>query len=236
MGPASVSKTTIPTFSLNGSICLQLRSFISLLLPIEFWESDFFYFILSLSFSVQTDSDSVDITSSKIFWTSYVCHMGFSGGWVGKESACHCRRHKRHWFNPCVRKIPWSRKWQPTPVILLQKSHGQKSLAGYNPWSHKESDMTPRLNNTYMYSYISYIFFTKYLCIVKKALMVLENMYVGINRILVETWTLEVLVRSQKEMRNMILETERKVFSYMCYSFVESIICKQWTWIFSWDL
>ena len=36
-----------------------------------------------------------------------------------------------------VRKLPWKRKWQPTPVFLSGKSHGQRSLAGYNPWGHK---------------------------------------------------------------------------------------------------
>ena len=38
--------------------------------------------------------------------------------------------------------MPWRRAWQPTPVFLLGKSHGQRSLAGYNPWGHKELDMT----------------------------------------------------------------------------------------------
>ena len=38
-------------------------------------------------------------------------------------------------------KIPWSRKWQPTPVFLPGKSHGQRCLVGYSPWCHKESDM-----------------------------------------------------------------------------------------------
>ena len=52
----------------------------------------------------------------------------------GKESACQCRRHRRCKFDPCVRKIPWRRDWQPTPVFLLGKFHGQKSLAGYSPW------------------------------------------------------------------------------------------------------
>ena len=46
-----------------------------------------------------------------------------------------------------VRKIPWRRKWQPTPVFLPGKSHGQRSLAGYSPWGHKESDTTKRLSN-----------------------------------------------------------------------------------------
>jgi len=38
---------------------------------------------------------------------------------------------------PWVRKIPWRRKWQPTPVFLPAKSHGERSLAGYSPWGHK---------------------------------------------------------------------------------------------------
>ena len=58
----------------------------------------------------------------------------------GKESACQCRRHKRHGFNPWVRMIPWRRKWQPTPVLLPGKFHGQRSLAGYSPQGHKELD------------------------------------------------------------------------------------------------
>ena len=38
------------------------------------------------------------------------------------------------------------RKWHPTPVLLPGKFHGWKSLVGYSPWGHKESDMTERLN------------------------------------------------------------------------------------------
>ena len=52
----------------------------------------------------------------------------------GKESACQSRRCR---FNPWVRKIPWWRKWQPTPVFLPGKSHGQKRLVGYSLWGHK---------------------------------------------------------------------------------------------------
>ena len=37
---------------------------------------------------------------------------------------------------------PWRRKWQPTPVFLPGESHGQRSLVGYSPQGHKESDMT----------------------------------------------------------------------------------------------
>ena len=52
------------------------------------------------------------------------------------------RRHRRYSFNPWVGKIPWSRKWQPTPAFLPGKFHRQRSLAGYYPWGHKELDTT----------------------------------------------------------------------------------------------
>ena len=63
-----------------------------------------------------------------------------------KESTCQCRRYRRRGFDPWVGKIPWRRTWQPTPVFLPGESHGWRSLAGYSPWGHTESDMTERLN------------------------------------------------------------------------------------------
>ena len=51
-------------------------------------------------------------------------------------------------FDPCVGKIPWRRKRQPTPVFLPGESHGQRSLEGYCPWDHEESDMTELLTPT----------------------------------------------------------------------------------------
>ena len=57
----------------------------------------------------------------------------------GKESTYQCRRRR---FSPRVRKIPWRRKRQPTPVFLPGKYHGQRSLVGYNLWGHKKSDTT----------------------------------------------------------------------------------------------
>ena len=60
--------------------------------------------------------------------------------WVSsKESFCQCRRRG---FNPWVGKIHWRSKEQPTPVFSPGKSHGQRSLAGYSPRGHKESDTT----------------------------------------------------------------------------------------------
>ena len=44
---------------------------------------------------------------------------------------------------PCFyQKIPWRRAWQPTPVFLPGESHGQRSMAGYSPRGHSESDTT----------------------------------------------------------------------------------------------
>jgi len=51
----------------------------------------------------------------------------------GKESACQYRRCWRPGFGPWVGKTPWSRKWQPTPVFLPGKFHGQRSLTDYSP-------------------------------------------------------------------------------------------------------
>jgi len=50
----------------------------------------------------------------------------------GKESACQCRGHRRRRFDPWIGKIPWRRKWQPTPMFLPGESHGQRSLVGYS--------------------------------------------------------------------------------------------------------
>ena len=52
----------------------------------------------------------------------------------GKKPACQRRRHM---FDSWVRKIPWSRKWQPTPVFVPGKLHGERSLLGYSPWGCK---------------------------------------------------------------------------------------------------
>ena len=72
---------------------------------------------------------------------------GFPGGTSGKEPTCQCRgwssqsqRRKRCGFDPWVGKIPCRRAWQPTPVFLPGKSHGQRSLTGYSLQSHTESE------------------------------------------------------------------------------------------------
>ena len=74
---------------------------------------------------------------------SFRC-TGFPGGTRDKEPECQCSRLESHGLDPWVGKIPWRRKWQPTPVLLAGESHGQRSLAGYSPWGCKE--LTTRLS------------------------------------------------------------------------------------------
>ena len=57
---------------------------------------------------------------------------------VVKKSARQCRKHKRHRFDPWVRKIPWKRAWQSTPVFLPGEFHEQRNLVGYGPWDRRE--------------------------------------------------------------------------------------------------
>ena len=57
-------------------------------------------------------------------------------------------------------EIPWRRKWQPTPVFLPGKSHGQRSLVDYSPWGHKESDTTEWLHFLFPFWLYIYIHIT----------------------------------------------------------------------------
>ena len=70
----------------------------------------------------------------KVIFNTSVSIKVFPGGSDSKESPCQCRRHG---FDPWVRKIPWRRKWQPTPGFLYGEPPGQRSLASYSPWGRK---------------------------------------------------------------------------------------------------
>ena len=91
---------------------------------------------LSVFLQSHTISHTFLIKQEAWYW------WGFPGGASGKEPACQSRRHRRCGINPWVGKIPWRRKWEPTPVFFPGESHGQRSLAGYSPWDHEELDMT----------------------------------------------------------------------------------------------
>ena len=67
--------------------------------------------------------------------------MGFPGGSVVKNLPVDAGNTGDSGSIP-LGKIPWRRKWQPTPVFLLGESQGQKSLVGYSPYGGKESHTT----------------------------------------------------------------------------------------------
>ena len=84
-----------------------------------------------------------DHKSKFLFVFAIVLAPIFPGGSDSKRVCLQCGRPG---FDHWVWKIPWRRKWQPTPVLLPGKSHGQRSLVGYSPWGCKESDKTERLH------------------------------------------------------------------------------------------
>ena len=61
---------------------------------------------------------------------------------VVKNLPANSKRSKGWGLDPWVRKIPWRREWQPTPVFLPGEFHQWRSLVGYSPWVYKELDKT----------------------------------------------------------------------------------------------
>ena len=97
-----------------------------------------------------------------------------------KESACQCRRRKKYGFDPWIRKIPWRRKWQATPVFLPEESQVQRRLAGYSPWGCKELDMVECLSahtHTHTHIYTHKWTYDKF-CVNFKFLQLQNNCYV----------------------------------------------------------
>ena len=67
-----------------------------------------------------------------------------------------CLQCKRFEFNPWVGKILWRKKWQPTPVFLSGESRGQRCLAGYSLWGHKELGTTEATKHARGHTAVSY--------------------------------------------------------------------------------
>ena len=80
-------------------------------------------------------------------------------------------------FDHWVRKICWRREWLPTPAEFPGEFHGQKSLVGYSPWSHKEPDMTKQLT-------LSLFHFFQNITLTRRAYAIPSNdVFLGINLI-----------------------------------------------------
>jgi len=64
--------------------------------------------------------------------------------------------YKKCRLDPWVGKIPWRRAWQPTPLYLPGKSHGQRNLVGFSPVGRKEADMTEVTYHARIFSLCTY--------------------------------------------------------------------------------
>ena len=84
-------------------------------------------------------------------WPHLCCPLEHPRWLRSKESACQNAGDARDMgLTPWIRKIPWSRKYQPAAVFLPGKFHGQRSLAVFSTWDCKEPDMTEHNNNKHM--------------------------------------------------------------------------------------
>ena len=95
-------------------------------------------------------------TSATCLVLSEACFPELYSGlysYIGERICLQCKRPE---FSPWVGKMPWRRKWQPTLVFLPGKFHAQRSLVGYSPWGHKESDMTEQLTQQWEEEYIPF--------------------------------------------------------------------------------
>ena len=77
--------------------------------------------------SQRVGHDWANTHSLTVYWNSFfkvnlIYTMGLPRWLSGKKSNCRCKSFRRHGFDPWVRKILWRRKWQPTPVFLLDNS------------------------------------------------------------------------------------------------------------------
>ena len=99
-------------------------------------------------FSLQGLQSELSMAKGQRFSTEFSAATWATVGFFisGKEPACQCRRHR---FDSWVGKIPWRRKWQPTPIFLPGESHRQRSLEGYRPWGCKELDTTAHTHTNY---------------------------------------------------------------------------------------
>ena len=143
------------------SLCLCLYfCFVNRLISTSFLDSTFKWYcvILSVSLSdwlhsiwqVLGPSTSLQMALFLSFygWVMFHCVV-FPGRTVEKSPAANTGDGKRCGFNPWVGKIPWRRKWQPTPEFLPGKSHGQRSLVGSSPWGRTESHMAGWLSTAH---------------------------------------------------------------------------------------
>ena len=127
----------IPTFAFPPfpqvcSLHLHLNSCLQLGSPVHF--SRFYIYTFNIQYLFFLTS--LCMTGSRFIHITSTYSISFNG-WVIFHCGLPWCLQWRYWFDSWVGKVPQRRKWQPTPVFLPGKSHGQRSLAGYSPWGRK---------------------------------------------------------------------------------------------------
>ena len=87
------------------------------------------------------------LTRPSLFGMHYQISFGASPGLSRWRISLQEGRRRGYRSDLWVRKISWGRKWQSTPVFLPEKSHGQRSLAGYSPWGCKDVTVRSCMSN-----------------------------------------------------------------------------------------
>ena len=105
----------------------------------RFFLYTFFNSIVLFRWSISPSVKFGSLCHSRNHWISLLLPnwWDFPGDANGKESAYQHRRHKKSGFDTWVRKIPWRRAWQSTPVLLPGESNGQRSQIGGHGVFHK---------------------------------------------------------------------------------------------------
>ena len=125
--------------------------------------------------------------------------MDFPGGSEGKSI---CLQYGRPGFDPWVRKIPCRRKWQPTPVLLPGKSHGQRSLVGYSPWGHKETRLSD-FTFTFSTNEVATIPFPIYIPCLPQPLICFQKIFAHIvGHTVFNNWTILSSILSSSHLLN----------------------------------
>ena len=118
--------STVPQSTSRGLVLVQERSGFSILI----WEAACRMFISS---DTHTMPRHISHEIYHVLWADKLPR------WLsGKESTCQCRSYRTHGFDPWVGKIPWRKKWQPTPVFLPWELHSQRSLGRLQSMGCKE--------------------------------------------------------------------------------------------------
>ena len=124
-----------------------ILKFVFHLSPMLFWSPCSFFlpsfeqiiYIFMIIFYLLFNLLAITFVISVVFQGLQKHLFGFPDLCSGKESASQCRRCG---FNPWVGKIPWRKKWLPTPVFLPGEFQVHRSLARYSSWDRKELDMS----------------------------------------------------------------------------------------------